>query len=124
VLAGDAPVNEKCTLGIARYRAGDWNGAAKALSRALQSSSCYGFQPWESDYYRDLNYYHTCARLFIAMTSWRLGEQDSARQLYAQALDWMEQNKEIMAKNLPQGEELRRNRAEAAELLGIKDGNR
>lgn len=44
------------------------------------------------------------------MAHWQLGDQDEARKFYDQAVEWMEKNK-------PQDEELKRFRAEAAELL-------
>jgi hypothetical protein len=48
------------------------------------------------------------------MVHWRLGEKEQGRKWYDQAVQWMD-------KNAPQSAELKRNRAEAAELLGIKD---
>ena len=47
------------------------------------------------------------------MAEWQLGNKDEARKWYDQALQWME-------KNQPQNEELRRFRAEAAEILKIE----
>ena len=51
---------------------------------------------------------------FLAMAHWQLGEKDEARQWYDQAVEWMEQKQ-------PDNDELRRFRAEAAELLGISE---
>ena len=48
------------------------------------------------------------------MAHWQLGEKDEARQWYDQAVEWMEQKQ-------PDNDELRRFRAEAAELLGISE---
>ena len=48
------------------------------------------------------------------MAQWQLGEKEKASTWYDQAIAWMD-------KNNPQNEELRRFRAEAAALLGIKD---
>ena len=46
------------------------------------------------------------------MAHWQLGEKEAARKWYDQAVAWMD-------KNQPNNEELRRFRAEAAELLGV-----
>ena len=51
------------------------------------------------------------------MAHWQVGEKDKARQRYDEAVQWME-------KNQPKNDELRRFQAEAAELLGIKDGKK
>jgi hypothetical protein len=50
---------------------------------------------------------------FLAMAHWQLGKKDESRKWYDQAVEWME-------KNQPKNEELRRFRAEAAELLGFE----
>jgi hypothetical protein len=44
----------------------------------------------------------------------RLGEKDKAREWYDRAVQWMD-------KNQPKNDELRRFRAEAAELLELKE---
>jgi hypothetical protein len=49
---------------------------------------------------------------FLAMAHWRLGEKAEARGWYDQGVQWMD-------KQQPQNEELRRFRAEAAQLLGL-----
>jgi hypothetical protein len=51
---------------------------------------------------------------FLAMTHWQLGAKDKARAWYDRAVQWMD-------KNQPDNEELRRFRAEAAELLGLNE---
>ena len=51
---------------------------------------------------------------FLAMAHWRLGEKDKAREWYDRAVRWMD-------KNPSKNEELRRFRAEAAELLGLTE---
>jgi tetratricopeptide (TPR) repeat protein len=86
------------TLGAAHYRAGEWKAAVEALSKSdeLLKGQKLGFRAF-----------------FLAMAHWQLGEKDKARQWYEKAVQWME-------KNLPKNEELRRFRAEAAELLGIE----
>ncbi len=85
------------TLGIAQYRAGNWKDAIAALdqSRELRKGGD-GFN-W----------------FFLAMALWQLDSQEEARKWYDQAVVWMD-------KNQPKTEELRRFRAEAEELMGIK----
>ena len=51
---------------------------------------------------------------FLAMAHWRLGEKDKGRGWYDRAAQWVDKNK-------PADEELRRLRAEAAELLGLNE---
>jgi tetratricopeptide (TPR) repeat protein len=53
-------------------------------------------------------------RIFRAMALWQLGHKEEARLWYDQAVEWME-------KNQPNNDQLRRFRAEAEELLRIKD---
>jgi tetratricopeptide (TPR) repeat protein len=88
------------TMGVARYRAGDWRGAIAALEKA---TALHGRTSYDD--------------FFLAMSHWQLGERPEARRLYDQAVQWME-------KNRPRNEELRRFRGEAAELLGIGDPTR
>jgi hypothetical protein len=47
------------------------------------------------------------------MAHWQLGNKDLARKWYDQAVSWMD-------KNQPTNDDLRRFRAEASELMGIK----
>jgi tetratricopeptide (TPR) repeat protein len=84
------------TLGVARYRNGDWAGARDALQRSMELGSGGISFNW----------------FFLAMTHWQLGNKEEAGQWYDKAVQWME-------KNQPQDEELQRFRAEAAELLGV-----
>jgi serine/threonine protein kinase len=86
------------TLGIALYRAGDWQAAAQALRK--------GADLRKASEATDL--------FFLAMATWHLGDKDQARKWYDKAVAWME-------KNQPRNEELRRFRAEAAELMEIDD---
>ena len=46
------------------------------------------------------------------MAHWQLGHQDEARRCYDKSVEWMEKHGQA-------NEELKRFRAEAAELLGI-----
>src|SRR5262249_35206835 len=87
-------------LGAARYRAGDWNGAIADLEQALRlrkaedsSNSFNGF--------------------FLAMACWQVGDQAKARAWFDKAVAWMDQGKQ------KDHADLKRFRAEAAELLGI-----
>ena len=88
------------TLGVARYRAGDWKAATEGLEKAVQlrmgGDGLAGF--------------------FLAMAQWQLGDKDQARKRFDEAVLWMEQH-------APQDEELRRFRTEAEELLGIRSGH-
>jgi serine/threonine protein kinase len=86
------------TLGVAQYRAGDWKATVAALEKAMQLRNGGDGTDW----------------FVLAMAHWQLGDKDKARTWYAQAVRWLEKNK-------PQDEALRRFRAEAAELLGIKE---
>jgi serine/threonine protein kinase/tetratricopeptide (TPR) repeat protein len=87
--------NIRNTLGVARYRAGDYRAAIAALEKSeeLGHGREFGFNAF-----------------FMAMARWRLGEEDEARRLHAQAARWMEVNNR-------DDEELRRFRAEADEVL-------
>jgi tetratricopeptide (TPR) repeat protein len=84
------------TLGVAHYRAGDWKAANAALEKSTELQGDNAFDEF-----------------FMAMTQWQLGKKPEARRAYDQAVQWME-------KNQPKNEELRRFRAEAEALLGIK----
>ncbi|MBI1917218.1 MAG: protein kinase [Planctomycetes bacterium] len=86
------------TLGVAHYRAGNWKEAVAALVKAMELDQGG----------------HSCDWFFLAMAHWQLGDKEAARKWYDQAVEWME-------KHHPQHEELRRFRAEAAELLGVKN---
>jgi WD40 repeat protein len=98
-LFGGGVVGTVCnTLGVAQYRAGDWKETLAALQKSLKlrgGGDSFDF-------------------FFLAMAHWQLDEKEQACKWYAKAVQWMDKNK-------PQDEELRRFRAEAAELLGIKE---
>jgi serine/threonine protein kinase/Flp pilus assembly protein TadD len=85
------------SLGAAQYCLGDWKAAIAAFEKANTFFMGGGSNEW----------------FFLAMARWQLGEKDLARQAYGRAVEWME-------KYHPKNEELRRLRAEAAELLGIE----
>jgi serine/threonine protein kinase len=86
------------TLGVARYRAGEWKGALEAIDRSMKLRKGGDSFDW----------------IFAAMAHWQLGEKEQARKWYERAMRWME-------KNRPKGPELDRFRHEAAELLGVKE---
>ena len=87
------------THGIVLYRTGDWKTAIETLESADQFSGgkLFGYNAY-----------------YIAMSHWHLGARGKAREWYDRAVDWS-------VKTQQQGEDLRRFRAEAAELLGVKD---
>jgi tetratricopeptide (TPR) repeat protein len=86
------------TLGVAHYRAGNWNDAVEWLKKSMDVRKGGDSFDW----------------FFLVMTHWQLGNKDEARKWYDQAIDWMD-------KNAPTNEELKRFRAEAAELLGVNE---
>lgn len=97
-----APADGPCrrALGVAHYRAADWNAAVAALEKANAFSSggdC-------------------AAQFFLAMVCWRLGQKDRAGQWYDQAVRSME-SQEPPAGTLPDTPQLQRFRAEAEALL-------
>jgi serine/threonine protein kinase/WD40 repeat protein len=93
------------TLGVAHYRAGNYPDSIAALekSRQLQAGQLAAF-----DYF------------FLAMAHWQLGHKDEAQNCRAQAVEWVQKNQEALKKNPVYDDELRRFRAEAQELLGVK----
>jgi tetratricopeptide (TPR) repeat protein len=86
------------TLGAALYRAGEWSPAIAALEKSMSLRNGGDSFDW----------------FFLAMAHWQSGENKEACRWYANAVEWMD-------KRDPKNEELRRFRAEAAELLGIKE---
>src|SRR5262249_17791875 len=82
------------TLGVAAFRASDWNTAAKSFR---QSSTFTGGGAYDL--------------FFLAMTYWHQGNKTDAREMYDRAVAWTDTNK-------PDDPELRGLRAEAAALLG------
>jgi uncharacterized protein HemY len=85
-------------LGIAFYRAGDWNGALKELNQSVKLR-------------KEADGYHL---FFMAMAHGRLGDSARAHECFDQAVRWM-------VKTSPKHAELVCYRAEAAELLAIKE---
>jgi tetratricopeptide (TPR) repeat protein len=85
------------TLGVAHYRAGDWNAAIAALQKSMElrkgGDSCDWF--------------------VLAMAYWQTGDKEQARKWHDRAIPWMEKNK-------VEDKELSAFRAEAAQLLGVE----
>jgi Flp pilus assembly protein TadD len=96
-----APKNGNCwnTLGVANYRAGKWKAAIAALEKSMDLRKGGNSHDW----------------FFLAMADWQLNEKKKARAWYDKAVQWMD-------KHQPKNEEMPRFRAEAAKLLGIKNG--
>jgi superkiller protein 3 len=84
------------TLGVAHYRAGNWKDAVAGLEKSMELRKGGDAYDW----------------FFLAMADWQLGRKKQARKWYDQAVAWAD-------KNEPKNEELRRFRAEAAELLAV-----
>jgi tetratricopeptide (TPR) repeat protein len=88
--------NYRNTLGVALYRSGDWKAARIALEKSMELSEGGNSFDWFS----------------LAMVHEKLGDREEARQWYNRATGWM-------AKNQATSEELRRFRAETAQVLGV-----
>jgi serine/threonine protein kinase/WD40 repeat protein/Tfp pilus assembly protein PilF len=88
------------TLGIAHYRAGDWQAAVKALEEAekLEPGVCLGFNA-----------------LFLAMSYHRLQNTSSAWHHYEQAIRWCQENESKLSAQMQQ--DLKAFRTEAEALL-------
>jgi tetratricopeptide (TPR) repeat protein len=94
------------TLGVAQYRAGQWQAAIESLEKSIELVAGEDIQGGAAG--------ESWNAFFLAMAHQRLGHRDEARQCYDQAVEWME-------KYEPNHMELLRFRAEAAELLGIAE---
>jgi tetratricopeptide (TPR) repeat protein len=94
------------TLGVAHYRAGDWKAAVAALQKSVELR--HGGDGFDF--------------LFLAMAQWQAGNRADARTWYDRAVHWLGEQREALAKDARQAEELRRFRAEAEELLQVGAG--
>jgi WD40 repeat protein/serine/threonine protein kinase/tetratricopeptide (TPR) repeat protein len=92
------------TLGVAHYRAGDWKAAVAAFDKSMEFRAGGDAFDW----------------LFLAMVHEKLGNRDEARKRYDQAVQWLEKNGPMLTKTPQWADELRRFRAEAEEVLGLK----
>ncbi len=86
------------TLGVAQYRAGQWQSAIDALHESMNYRNGGNPADW----------------FFLAMAYWQLGQKDEARQSYDRGVQWM---KDHESKN----QELQRFQDEAAKSLKIGD---
>jgi tetratricopeptide (TPR) repeat protein len=84
------------TLGVARYRAGDWAGAVEALERSIAAGPPGGT---------------AFDHFFLAMALQRLGEPGRARASFERAVDWADRHR-------PGHAGLARYRGEAVALMG------
>jgi serine/threonine protein kinase/Flp pilus assembly protein TadD len=89
--------NRWSNLGVALLRAGEFQASVENLEKADQM--------WEGDHRH---------RFFLAMAYWQVGEKDKARQAFDEGATWIDQNQ-------PNNEELRRFRAEAEDLMSVKE---
>ena len=96
VAGAPADANLWNTLGVAQFRAGDWQAAIDALNKSMELRNYGDGIDW----------------FFLAMAHWKLDNKDEARKWYEKALEWME-------KTAPGYEQLIRFRGEAEELMGI-----
>jgi serine/threonine protein kinase len=85
------------TLGLARYRAGEWTAAAKALEESTRLRCGGDAYEW----------------LLLAMVHWQLGDHAEAKRYYDRSVEWIN-------KHARQNQELSRFRAEAARLTGLE----
>jgi len=85
------------TLGVAHY----YNGQPKEALAAFEKSGELRNGGDAFDWF------------FVAMAEWHVGDKEKARAWYEKAVEWM-------AKHKPDDKELKRFRAEAEEVLGIK----
>ena len=90
------------TLGVAHYRAGNWKEAIAALEQSMQLFA---------------GRREAMNTFVLAMVHWQLGNRAEARRWYDKAVAWMNVNEHSEE---PLSVYLRRFRAEAADLLGIK----
>jgi tetratricopeptide (TPR) repeat protein len=84
------------TLGIACYRAGDWNATIDILGKSIELRPSGDASGW----------------LILSMAHWQRDEKDKARNCYQRAVACIE-------KDRPRNEETIRLRDEAAALLGV-----
>jgi tetratricopeptide (TPR) repeat protein len=91
------------TLGIAHYRAGEWQAAVDALNKSEQ-----------------LLKGDPVGCLFLAMARQKLDDPEEARKQYDRAVRLQEGNRQALEKDPERAEELRRIRDEAEEILGLK----
>jgi serine/threonine protein kinase len=84
-------------LGVAQYRAGDVEGAIRSLRTRIKPNSGGDGSDW----------------FYLAMALWKHADKEEARAWFNKAASWTD-------KNRPKDDELRRLRAEAADLLRLE----
>src|SRR5262249_51177437 len=91
------------TLGVAHYLTGNWHEALTALEKSeqLEPDKNVGFNGF-----------------FIAMAHWQLGNKRQAREWLDRSVEWVEKSGPGLFP--AHQEDLRRFRAEAEELMGVK----
>jgi serine/threonine protein kinase/tetratricopeptide (TPR) repeat protein len=98
------------TLGVARYRIGDWGGALAALQTALkllQNASEFQYGVGRSLF-------------FLAMTEEQLGHKKEAGEAYDRAVAWLDANRNAVEERGWLVAELHRFRVEAEERLRVR----
>lgn len=93
-------------LGRAYYRTGDYAAAVSALDKSISGVEG-GFQ------FSTGSFESTANAFYLAMAQWHIGNQQEALRWYDQGANW--------AGRYAANEELRRLRAETADLLGVTD---
>ena len=86
-------------LGVAHYRAGNWDQAVEALAK---SDEHYGGNKFSINGF------------FLAMAHWQKGNREEAQALYQKSVAWMDEHK-------PEDAELKGFRNEATELMDYSD---
>jgi tetratricopeptide (TPR) repeat protein len=99
------------TLGIIHYRLGNWKEAVEALQKSMD------LLPVKYEFYNTP---------FLAMAYWKLGDKEQGRKWFAQTGQEMDRLPYLLLEHpREQRDRIRRDflsqRAEAAQLLGIKD---
>jgi tetratricopeptide (TPR) repeat protein len=97
------------TLGVCRYRTGDFPGCVEALERSIELDGSGDPYEW----------------LFLAMAHQRLGDEARARDWYARSLDWVAEHgpdPEYTRYSLRRKAEMGEFLAEARGVLGIEPG--
>src|SRR5262249_55264477 len=92
------------TLGVAHYRAGDWEAAIAALDKHRELNGGGDAHDW----------------LFLAMAHRKLGHAVESQDAYEQALRLLEQINKQLSRDWEQAEGLSHVRREAEEVLGLK----
>jgi serine/threonine protein kinase len=86
------------TLGVAQYRAGNWDVAIGDLEKSMRLRKGGDSLDW----------------FFLAMAHWKKGNREEARRWFDRAVRWMDQHR-------PNDDELLFFRVEATELMGVKE---